>query len=668
MYFRWRYPGELSHVFFVAISIIMVGICLVGEAQAQSRSSNCGPGSRREVTYNTAGAAIGWTCVRIESEVPATQPPKCPNGELRNGYGGCDEQSTIQASRPKSQGGARRTPSPSKNPAAEQAVTTASGAASSFGGDDDSGDTVQAEIGTSSGSEHLNATAAQEAAAIQSSENLVPFDAPTTSPGTWGGDFQNDAAATQWNSGSDLPTGGTTTASSTSTPAGAADDICSEPVQLPNGGSAASWLMERKITTKFQALCQARQQFLARTFTASDPVVGPAIVAARTKVIEATQRCAAAASQARKVCAESLTNPYAIAAFKYGQEANMIVKMLAGNSRQMCTDLGKVQQALNLGLTSWHAACGAMRVRAGGTCSSSLTELQQASADVVKAVNASTNPSASMAVATDFTQASASVQTAVTGVHSAVGSYGETLLKLGVGVAQGLMSLTTMNNCKKDLASPNVPQIAGQPPDPLDCRKPEHANTTQCICAANPRSPGCGNATGITGNGGGGTTSGSVSSNPTGTTPIPNLQGLAGGGGPNGGAGSNPNAAGFSSGGAGAGGGGGGGSVGGGGGTLGKAGDAAKAKAGRSGTNPNINSGDLSGGGGGGRGGSGWGGSSTDAHLAAAQKKYGQFMPGGNQDPSRNPASTQVSGAGGLSNFEKVRLRYQQQASTLSGL
>ncbi len=236
------------------------------------------------------------------------------------------------------------------------------------------------------------------------------------------------------------------------------------------------------------------------------------------------------------------------------------------------------------------------------------------------------------------------------------GKYAILLASAGTGILSLANSLKQGKDCDEN--SDGTAAVAETKVD--KCADAEKAaNDPECICKANPRTPGCANSyqkanegslanlsTGPTGDLTTGATGGALAGS-LGSSGMDGLGDL------NGSSDSGSGIAGAPMGG------GGGGLSGFGGGGGGAGGD--RGEAGKKGLNTDI----LSGAGGGG-GGGGFGG----YRGAASDSKYRQYLPGGDKDPNKAMAGQQawtkeVTGQGGKSNFEKVKERYRDNKGTL---
>lgn len=234
--------------------------------------------------------------------------------------------------------------------------------------------------------------------------------------------------------------------------------------------------------------------------------------------------------------------------------------------------------------------------------------------------------------------------------------YGQMILSAGMGLMSVANSIKQGQKC--DDATNGTGNGNGNQ-QKEKCDDPANASLPECICKANPRTPGCANAYqkpgessagGALGTGSGDRGLASDRGGPNlGGAGIPGLENAA----KNDGSGSS------GAGGVGAPSGGGSTGLGGGGGGSGKG--PGKEEASKPGLNANI----LGSGGGGGGGGGAWGsGSSSSAD------KYRAYLPGGDKDPNKGLAGQQswrneVTGQGGKSNWEKVKDRYRDNTTTL---
>lgn len=232
------------------------------------------------------------------------------------------------------------------------------------------------------------------------------------------------------------------------------------------------------------------------------------------------------------------------------------------------------------------------------------------------------------------------------------------LMSAGASLASIMQTMGKSDKCDKDSAAEKPP---GDKPivnlnNEVDCNKTENAQAPKCLCLKNPRMAGCpgiltttGNPSGLSTNTFGSTSAGSFGSLG------PSIADGVDGGGPSGKPGSGVDGG---AGGAmpGASVGGLSGSGGSGGGSGGKGGEAA-AKGGRS-ISTDIISGEWGGSGGGGRY-----GKSSPQELQKAYNDYQKAQA--DKLAGQGALSQQLSSAGGKSNFEKVKINYNNNQRTL---
>lgn len=350
--------------------------------------------------------------------------------------------------------------------------------------------------------------------------------------------------------------------------------------------------------------------------------------------------CAKAVTAASTMCLESLSPD-----IKTGvgiATAIMPAIQMVGGSKLQCSNIGTALKGIQAAMLAYTAACGAAQAYCSSTCSTALQ------AEGAEDVNCSLK--------------------AHNGIVKAIelcGSYKANLGMGAVGLAAMVLQMKQAKGCEEATNSETDctknPTAAGCVVTTLDCKLEANATNPTCICAKNPRAIGC------VGGGGGNTptpTGGVGITIPKngGDDPPPNFAG--------GGDGAPVVPAGSGGGGATTGGlpGGGGGGMGTGGASQAAKGSDNGAKGTSKGLNANILNGEYGGGGGGGRG-SNSGGGFVDPATAA---KYKQFMPGGENDPTRSAASlpvgaNEVTGGGGKSNWQKVRERYIDNRSRMMG-
>ncbi|MES3037570.1 MAG: hypothetical protein V4736_06645 [Bdellovibrionota bacterium] len=367
-------------------------------------------------------------------------------------------------------------------------------------------------------------------------------------------------------------------------------------------------------------------------------------VNASTLIETAKKECGTAQSKTHEVCDHGASNE--IQGINQGvAAATQAIAQMSGVN-EICGVLGKAMALGQAGLVAYTQQCNFKKMQCDRTCGAQIKILQNnlrtAQADKINCVS----ESALLLEATTVPENNSPFYYQMKCKGYQVG-----LTLAGLSLGTTLLSMFQSNKCEKDTAGD--PTLTG--PDivnlDINCELPANAQNIKCICLRNPRLPNCGALSKA------GSTSALSGSDPNigdfGGSPsndigdlLPEGEDLAaiekknsnGGGGP---------------------GGGGGGAMlgGGGGGALGGK-PAAGGKEG-SGFNTNILGGFGGGGGGGGRPG-------------GAGNEMRAYMPGGQKDPLRNPSGqltipvgSQVTGGGGLSNFEKVKRTYGETRNSL---
>lgn len=349
---------------------------------------------------------------------------------------------------------------------------------------------------------------------------------------------------------------------------------------------------------------------------------------------------------ARGVCLTSM-NP------KIAAASTAITAILAGveamGQKQACEKFGGAMDIAKAAMTAYTAGCGAARL----ACTMSCEGLKRDIEGAIKTLSGRSTTDASAAADIKTLNAILAKELAVPGATttSLLAQCDKYQLKIAAG-AMGLVNIIQSakggKNCENATASNET--------STLDCSKPENAKVVECMCRTNPTLAGCAGA----GSGsndpyqnlaGDYSESSSSSDSNVDLSATPSIDTTSAFGSADLGSGG---AAGFNNGGGGQGGIAGNGS--------GKAADGGKGT-GR-GLNKNILSG-YEGGSGGGKGGAGY---SDDGYA----NQFKAFMPGGEKDPTRNPANAvfaggQVTGAGSKSNWEKVSERYQANRPTMVG-
>ncbi|WII72698.1 hypothetical protein QJS83_02290 [Bdellovibrio sp. 22V] len=383
--------------------------------------------------------------------------------------------------------------------------------------------------------------------------------------------------------------------------------------------------------------------------------------------------CLSNHSRAATACLESWSPDLAGTA----SNINILLSTLGGMAvKDTCNNFSKAMDLAKAGLTAYTSACGLMKAGCGFSCVKSRSGLE----DMEKyATMASKSAQCAPTNATDGGAACNTNKQAYLSRLQAMLQYtkqeqnkadkrsisGKTSLctgkyaQLAASAATGIMGL--INSAKQGEKCEEESNGTGGT-DPTvaageKCADPANAQLPECICKANPRTPGCSNSYQKPGES-------SLAQVGTGVTDKANVNPTRGpsdidtsSGNGLGDMGRNESSAGDgglpgapTGGGAGLSGSGGGGS----GGVAGK--DEASTK---KGLNTDILSG-AGGGGGGGFGSFGGGGSN-----------YRAYLPGGAKDPSKGVAGQQqawkneVTGQGGKSNWDKVKERYRDNRNTL---
>lgn len=365
--------------------------------------------------------------------------------------------------------------------------------------------------------------------------------------------------------------------------------------------------------------------------------------------------CNSRTSLARGVCLTSM-NP------KIAAASTAITAILAGveamGQKQACEKFGGAMDIAKAAMTAYTAGCGAARLACTMSCENlkrdigaAVLRLQAKAAAYTEAGNTTGASAASTDAKRLGEIAEGELKMPSDPSTSLLAQCDKYQLKIAAG-AMGLVNIIQSakggKNCENATASNET--------STLDCSKPENAKVVECMCRTNPTLAGCAGA-GPGSNdpyqnlAGDYSESSSSSDSNVDLSATPSIDTTSAFGSADLGSGG---AAGFNNGGGGQGGIAGNGS--------GKAADGGKGT-GR-GLNKNILSG-YEGGSGGGKGGAGY---SDDGYA----NQFKAFMPGGEKDPTRNPANAvfaggQVTGAGSKSNWEKVSERYQANRPTMVG-
>lgn len=368
---------------------------------------------------------------------------------------------------------------------------------------------------------------------------------------------------------------------------------------------------------------------------------------------------------------------------------NTVASMITGVAVQdACSNLAKIARIAQAGLTAYTAACSAARASCEASCDTVKTNL-----DRIKKITESSGGNLSTCFPGSMGEGAAqcsSYSSTVGGELQAVTTtvkkdsamsggtedegvaaksiamkdkactytYGNMLVSAGAGIASMISSFKQGQQCDEESEGTGTENVAGGAAVDKCADAATAANDPECICKANPRTPGCSNSYQKANDGTASrlTSQGAElgTANNAGTNTLPgiesdpfaSLRDLA-----------STNSGGGDSSGIGAPTGGGGGLSGfggGGGGGVGEQGEAAK-----KGLNTDILSGAGGGGGGGGFG-----------SYKGSDSKLRQYLPGGAKDPSQGVAGQQawkneVTGQGGKSNWDKIKERYRDNKNTL---
>jgi len=357
-------------------------------------------------------------------------------------------------------------------------------------------------------------------------------------------------------------------------------------------------------------------------------------VKANEMAVPPMDACAAAAERASMMCLEHLSPALQELIPNLGLIASAIG--VVTGTKEKCEKANQGMRLAQGALAAYNVACAGGMMMCKSACSKAVTSIKSAQTASVSDVTCEQ---------TLFVKATASVEAAST----ACTGFTTNLAAAAAAAAQVIMDVAKSKECADQTSAAEVSICATNPNDPscVNCTDPKFASNPICICAASPRSPGCESQSnlpitapvlneGSDGSGAGGLIAGG--SNGSG------VQSFAGGEGSSGG----PSSAGL------AGGAGGGGSSGADGSGKAKGDGADNSKK----LNTNILS-DSGGGGGGGRQGFG--------HLG----KYAEMLPQNqallNQRglASAQNGKDQITTSNGLSNWQKVKNRYQESKTLL---
>lgn len=372
----------------------------------------------------------------------------------------------------------------------------------------------------------------------------------------------------------------------------------------------------------------------------------------------AVEKCNSGGIQADTMCLEG-TSPKIVGA------VSVINGLMSGASvlglNEACSKHKQVMDVATAAMTAFTAQCAYFKYSCESSCVSGKAQVEKNRLKLIKEKEHCLETSGLTVEGCGFdpqianaTKASAYLSKMIVNCNS----YSTAITSSIVGAAALAKRYMVANQCETKTgtdctANPNAAGCVVK----LDCSKSENDTKVECICMKAPRTAGCPGASAPT-------TASVMGSSPGNSaapaaTPAPptdpnfsltqDLNGSKISGGPgSGGAGVGSPGAGGSGGG-------------------GRGADSAKSAAanGKSSLNANILSGDQGGGGGGGmRYGSGRSGQDSSA-------QYKAYLPGGEKDPGRNlasqPAQSEVTGAGGEDNWNKVSSRYRDNKPTLMG-
>lgn len=357
---------------------------------------------------------------------------------------------------------------------------------------------------------------------------------------------------------------------------------------------------------------------------------------------------------------------------------NTVASMITGVAVQdACSNLAKIARLAQGGLTAYTAACSTARAACEASCSTVSNNLERIVKMQVTAYgcgHAGPIPPAAAGTCKSLGDALLNLDKEIQDLAGTDNSkadsksiakknvactyeYANMIVSAGAGIASMISSFKQGQQCDEESNGTGTDTTTTAAVDKC-ADATVAANDPECICKANPRTPGCsnsyqkandGSASRLTSQGAElGTANGAGTNTLPGieSDPLAGLRDLA-----------STNAGGSDSSGIGAPMGGGSGLSGFGGGSGGGAG--AQGEAAKKGLNTDILSGSGGGGGGGGFGG-----------FKGSDPKLRQYLPGGAKDPSQGMAGQQawkneVTGQGGKSNWEKIRERYRDNKNTL---
>lgn len=340
------------------------------------------------------------------------------------------------------------------------------------------------------------------------------------------------------------------------------------------------------------------------------------------------------------------------------------ISMVSG-MQQKCEQASRGYQLLQGALTAYQAMCAGSQISCKNSCKSAFQNLQQVSKALASKIVELQSKQPVDTVTLGKCQAAqkeiAELQNLANDSVAACDKYKMQLAGAAIGGAQLILAMSKSKECEEQTSAKpdpdNKPDCNKTPNDPrcVDCSKPQYQNHQTCICMQNPRAQGCQGHQVVTTppNQGGNigtpdpSTGGGGLLNPgTGNDTLAGPASLN--------AGNTPSGGGF-----------GGGGMGGGSGALANQPiDKQKGIDGKSPSGPQVF--ESSGSGGLGRGGL------LGRAGGLGDNPYSRFLPGGAEDPNKKDGDRalasvagQITGKNGLSNFEKVKIRYQENRASL---
>jgi len=359
---------------------------------------------------------------------------------------------------------------------------------------------------------------------------------------------------------------------------------------------------------------------------------------------EAIKACADGGNRASMMCLEHLSPALQELIPNLGLIASAIG--VVTGTKEKCEKANQGMRLAQGALAAYNVACAGGMMACKSACGKAKASLQKVNAE---ATAYGTAKPTSKAACSELVTQTETISASIVEVTGSCTGYSVNLVAAAAAAAQVIMDVAKSKECADQTSAAEVSICATNPNDPscVNCTDPKFASNPICICAASPRSPGCESQSnlpitapvlneGSDGSGAGDLVGGGSDGS--------GVQSFAGGEGSSGG----PSSAGL------AGGAGGGGSSGADGSGKAKGDGADNSKK----LNTNILS-DSGGGGGGGRQGFG--------HLG----KYAEMLPQNqallNQRglASAQNGKDQITTSNGLSNWQKVKNRYQESKTLL---